>query len=131
MGDGRDKGQGKGKGKARDYFQASPGSDGRGNGKGRGKSKGKGMGQGKHSESRQGWACQEYAENHAITILQEASGTEPPINRAIFSNMVSYGTHHGVEMILVESDDRFARDLVVQETVTQWLSHPTPSTTSL
>ena len=36
--------------------------------------------------------------------------------------MVNYCPKHGVRTILVESGDRFARDLVVQETGIQWLT---------
>ena len=36
--------------------------------------------------------------------------------------MASYCLKHGARAILLESGDKFARDLVVQETGTQWLA---------
>jgi len=79
------------------------------------------------SESRQRARCQEFAENRGTTISEEfkdpaISGTDSLIWRRGFSDMVNYCLKHGVRTILVESGDRFARDLVVQETGIQWLT---------
>ena len=43
------------------------------------------------------------------------SGTDPIIVMIGISGMVTYCLKHDVRTILVESDDRFARDRVVQE----------------
>ena len=85
------------------------------------------VGDDKDSESRQRARCQEYAGNRSCTIVQEfkdpaVSGTDPLISRPGFSNMVAYCMQYGIKTILLESGDRFARDLVVQETGIQWLT---------
>ena len=49
------------------------------------------------------------------------SGTDPLISRPGFSRMVADCIEYGIRTMLVESGDRFARDLVVQETGIQWL----------
>ena len=84
------------------------------------------VGDDKDSESRQRARCQEFADNRSMTIMQEykdpaVSGTDPLICRPGFSRMVADCIACGIKTILVESGDRFARDLVVQETGIQWL----------
>ena len=84
------------------------------------------VGDDKDSESRQRARCQEFADNRSMTIMQEykdpaVSGTDPLISRPGFSHMVADCIEYGIRTMLVESGDRFARDLVVQETGIQWL----------
>ena len=84
------------------------------------------VGDDKDSESRQRARCQEFADNRSMTIMQEykdpaVSGTDPLISRPGFSRMVADCIEYGIRTMLVESGDRFARDLVVQETGIQWL----------
>ena len=84
------------------------------------------VGDDKDSESRQRARCQEFADSRSYTIMQEykdpaVSGTDPLISRPGFSGMVADCVQYGIKTILVESGDRFARDLVVQETGIQWL----------
>lgn len=84
------------------------------------------VGDEKDAESRRRARCQEHAANRSYIIMQEfkgpaVSGIDPLISRPGFSSLVAYCTQYGIKTILVESGDRFARDLVVQETGIQWL----------
>ena len=49
------------------------------------------------------------------------SGTDPLISRKGFADCVEYCLKHKIKYIIVESGDRFARNLVVQETALEWL----------
>jgi DNA invertase Pin-like site-specific DNA recombinase len=53
--------------------------------------------------------------------LEPRSGTDPLIARAGFAKLVQFCLQERVLTILCENGDRFARDLVVQETGLQWL----------
>ena len=85
------------------------------------------VGEDKDSEPRQREKCHAYAERKGLEPMGEfrdpaVSGTDPIISRPGFATMVDYCTTHHVKTILVESGDRFARDLMVQETGLKWLS---------
>ena len=49
------------------------------------------------------------------------SGSDPLICRRGFADCVEYCLKHGIKCIIVESGDRFARNLVVQEIGLEWL----------
>ena len=75
----------------------------------------------KDSEPRQRGRCQAYADRRGMWILAEfrdpaVSGTDPLICRRGFAAMVQYCKENAADTILVESGDRFARNLMVQET---------------
>ena len=79
------------------------------------------VGDDKDSEQRQIDRCAAYAKasnmvNNAIFRDPAVSGTDTLIARPGFANLVRYCTQRGIQHILVEAGDRFARDLVVQET---------------
>ena len=85
------------------------------------------VGENKDSEPRQLDKCRSYSDRHALKIMEEfrdpaVSGTDPIINRKGFASMMCYCVKHDVRTVLVESGDRFARDLMVQETGLKWLS---------
>jgi DNA invertase Pin-like site-specific DNA recombinase len=85
------------------------------------------VGEDKDSEPRQREKCRAYAERKGLETVQEfrdpaVSGTDPIINRAGFSSLVAFCVDNGVNTILVEQGDRFARDLMVQEIGIKWLA---------
>jgi DNA invertase Pin-like site-specific DNA recombinase len=79
------------------------------------------VGTDKDSLTRQKSAVTAYAKAHGIRILDEfydaaVSGADPIEDRPGFLAMLSRIADNGVRCILVETANRFARDLVVQET---------------
>ena len=75
----------------------------------------------KDSDRRQRAAIEAYAAAHKITIVAEfydaaVSGSDPISERPGFRAMLDRIAGNGVRTILVESPDRFARDLTVQLT---------------
>ena len=89
-------------------------------------SSGANVGEDKDSEPRQREACKRLARRKGWQVKAEfrdpaVSGTDPLICRAGFTECVAYCLKHKIEYIVVESGDRFARNLVVQETALEWL----------
>jgi DNA invertase Pin-like site-specific DNA recombinase len=85
------------------------------------------VGEDKNSEPRQQAVCKAYATRKGWKIMREfrdpaVSGTDPLICRTGFVECINYCLSHAVQFILVESGDRFARNLVVQETGLTWLA---------
>jgi DNA invertase Pin-like site-specific DNA recombinase len=79
------------------------------------------VGNDKDSEKRQQDAVRSYAARNGIEIVAEyydaaVSGADPVDARPAFSAMVAYMLGNGARTILVETANRFARDLIVQET---------------
>ena len=79
------------------------------------------VGADKDSLARQKAAVTAYAKANKITIVAEfydaaVSGADPIEARPGFLDMLARITGNGVRSILVETANRFARDLVVQET---------------
>lgn len=79
------------------------------------------VGADKDSEARQRAAVQAYAAAHSITIVHEfydaaVKGSESVENRPGFAEMVAYMSSNGARHILIETANRFSRDLIVQET---------------
>lgn len=77
----------------------------------------------KDSDKRQMAAIEKYATREGYDIVLPAfydaavSGSDPVVTRAGFSAMLAFlGAHSDVRTILVETANRFARDLMVQET---------------
>jgi DNA invertase Pin-like site-specific DNA recombinase len=75
----------------------------------------------KHSDKRQRAAIAAFAKAHGYQIVAEyydaaVSGSDPIGERAGFRAMLDRIAGNGVRTILVESPDRFARDLTVQLT---------------
>src|ERR1700722_311434 len=75
----------------------------------------------KDSLKRQQEAVQSFAARAGIEIVREfydaaVSGADPVDSRAGFCDMVAYMLGNGARSVLVETANRFARDLVVQET---------------
>lgn len=73
------------------------------------------------SDKRQQRAIQAYAEKHNIEILDwyydaNVKGSEPVHLRPGFAAMMSRIAGNGVRTILIETANRFARELMVQET---------------
>jgi DNA invertase Pin-like site-specific DNA recombinase len=72
----------------------------------------------KDSDKRQVAAIEAYAKAHGIEIVGSyydvQSGADPILERAGFRDMLTAIVGNGVRTILVESPDRFARDLMVQ-----------------
>lgn len=84
------------------------------------------IGEDKDSEPRQRERCTACARKKKWKAVAEfrdpaVSGTDPLICRKGFADCVDYCLKHGIKYILVESGDRFARNLVVQETALEWL----------
>lgn len=85
------------------------------------------VGNDKDSESRQVRVCLAHAERCGYEVMGRfsdpcVSGTDALFIRQGFSSMVNYCQRStDVSIIVVESGDRFARDLLVQETGLQWL----------
>ena len=79
------------------------------------------VGTDKDSLARQKAAVTAYAKAHGIRIVHEAydaavSGADPIEARPGFLDMLALIAGNGVRCILVETANRFARDLIVQET---------------
>src|SRR6516165_3122092 len=79
------------------------------------------VGEDKDSEERQRLAVMAFAERNEIEIVEEyfdaaVSGGDPIDKRPGFSAMLRRIAGNGVRTILVETANRFARDLMVQET---------------
>ena len=77
------------------------------------------VGDSKDSDVRQAAACQAYADAAGITIIgtfydPAVSGADPIDARPAFAEMLAYCRENDVQMILVETASRFARDLGVQ-----------------
>src|SRR5262249_35144292 len=72
----------------------------------------------KDSDKRQAAAIQAYAKAHKIEIAGSfydvQSGADPVHERSGFMAMMTAIAGNGVRTVLVESPDRFARDLMVQ-----------------
>jgi DNA invertase Pin-like site-specific DNA recombinase len=79
------------------------------------------VGNDKDSLKRQEDAVRAYAAAHEIKVVREfydaaVSGADPVDSRPGFSDMVAYMLGNGARSVLVETANRFARDLIVQET---------------
>jgi DNA invertase Pin-like site-specific DNA recombinase len=79
------------------------------------------VGADKDSLTRQKSVVTAYAKRHGIRIADEfydaaVSGADPIEDRPGFLAMLSRIADNGVRCILVETANRFARDLIVQET---------------
>lgn len=79
------------------------------------------VGNDKDSLKRQEDAVRAYAAAHGIKVAREfydaaVSGADPVDSRPGFSDMVAYMLGNGARSVLVETANRFARDLIVQET---------------
>jgi DNA invertase Pin-like site-specific DNA recombinase len=79
------------------------------------------VGSEKDSLKRQEEAVRAYAHTHDITVVREfydaaVSGADPVDSRPGFSEMIAYMLGNGARAVLVETANRFARDLIVQET---------------
>jgi DNA invertase Pin-like site-specific DNA recombinase len=77
------------------------------------------VGEGKDSEARQRAAIEGYAKNAGFAIVDwfydaAVKGADPVTERRGFAAMLDRIAINGVRTILVESPDRFARDLAVQ-----------------
>jgi DNA invertase Pin-like site-specific DNA recombinase len=73
----------------------------------------------KDSDKRQRAAIEAFAKAHAYSVVAEfydaaVSGADPIADRPGFKSMLERIAGNGVRVILVESPDRFARDLAVQ-----------------
>ena len=79
------------------------------------------VGNDKDSLNRQQDTVRAYAAAQGIRIGEEyydaaVSGADPVDSRPGFSDMVAYMLGNGARTVLVETANRFARDLIVQET---------------
>lgn len=79
------------------------------------------LGEGKDSEKRQREAVRKYAKANGIEIVDDyydaaVMGADPVNERPEFARMMDRLASNGVRTILVETANRFARDLIVQET---------------
>jgi DNA invertase Pin-like site-specific DNA recombinase len=77
------------------------------------------VGEDKDSEKRQRAAVMSYAKSVGIKVVREfydaaVSGADPVQGRPGFSEMLEYMLGNGARTVLVESPDRFARELIVQ-----------------
>ena len=84
------------------------------------------VGDEKDSEPRQRQTCTTWTQRKGWKVEAEfrdpaVSGTDALVLRTGFAECVQYCLKHGIEYIIVESGDRFARNLVVQETGLEWL----------
>lgn len=80
-----------------------------------------GVGDDKDSETRQRESVIRYAEKNNFTIIADfydkaVSGVDPVASRPAFNEMISYMKENNIGIILIETANRFARDLVVQIT---------------
>lgn len=77
------------------------------------------VGEGKDSDKRQRAAIMAYAKRRKIEVVAEyydaaVSGADPVDQRPGFADLLNRIEGNGIGLVLVESPDRFARDLVVQ-----------------
>ncbi len=77
------------------------------------------VGADKDSDKRQRDACEAYARSAGVKIAREfydaaVSGADPIDARPAFIDMLAYCQEHAIDLILVETASRFARDLGVQ-----------------
>ena len=84
------------------------------------------VGDEKDSEPRQREKCKALTRRKGWKVEAEfrdpaVSGTDALVLRTGFAACVQYCLDPGIEYIIVESGDRFARNLVVQETALEWL----------
>jgi DNA invertase Pin-like site-specific DNA recombinase len=84
------------------------------------------VGTDKDSLKRQKAAVTAYAKTHSIRIVDEfydaaVRGGDPIETRAGFLDMLARIAGNGVRCVLVETANRFARDLIVQETGHRYL----------
>ena len=94
------------------------------------------VGTDKDSDRRQRAAIAAFAKAHGYHLIDEfydaaVSGADPVTDRPGFKDMLDRIAGNGVRMILVESPDRFARDLAVQWACKSRSSAPTPPTRSM
>jgi DNA invertase Pin-like site-specific DNA recombinase len=78
------------------------------------------VGEGKDSEARQRKAIESYAKSAAIVIVDwfydaAVSGADPIEARPGFTSLLARIAGNGARAIIVETANRFARDLMVQE----------------
>ena len=72
------------------------------------------------SDQRQRIAIQEYANRNGLDVVREfydaaVSGADPIDQRQGFTDLLAFAKEHGVGVVLVETANRFARSLMVQE----------------
>lgn len=84
------------------------------------------VGEDKDSHKRQEDACKGYAAKHGMEVCNgfydaAVRGSESVVNRAGFSEMIEYMNNMGISVILVETVNRFSRDLIVQLTGYEFL----------
>lgn len=84
------------------------------------------VGSDKDSDKRQMAAIESYAKRHDIQIVGKyydagVKGSDPIMDRQGFRDMVYDAAKRNVKLVLIESPDRFARDLIVQITGHQLL----------
>ena len=77
------------------------------------------VGQDKDSERRQQEAVSGFVKGRGIEIMKEfydaaVSGADPIHQRPAFSQMLSFCRQHQIQVVLVETASRFARDLGIQ-----------------
>lgn len=80
-----------------------------------------GVGEDKDSEARQRSAVERYAHLHNIKIVRDyydaaVRGADPVSDRPQFAAMLKFAEKNKIDMVLIETANRFARDLVVQIT---------------
>jgi DNA invertase Pin-like site-specific DNA recombinase len=79
------------------------------------------VGEGKDSEKRQREAIEDFARRNDFNIVgwyydAAVSGADPLHERAGFADMLTAIAGNGTKTVVVETANRFARDLIVQET---------------
>lgn len=79
------------------------------------------VGEDKDSLARQRSAVVAYAAAHGLEVVHEyydaaVKGSETVENRPGFAEMIAYMRSNGAKTILIETANRFSRDLIVQET---------------
>ena len=79
------------------------------------------IGFGKDTDQRQRLAIQAYAKQAGIDLVGEyydaaVSGADPIDQRQGFAEMLQWIAANGVRTVIVETANRFARDLIIQET---------------
>lgn len=77
------------------------------------------VGEDKDSAIRQREAIRQYAKRNRFDLIAEfyddaVSGTDPIEQRPGFGKLLNWSTSNPIDVILVESPDRFARDLAIQ-----------------
>ena len=87
----------------------------------------KNVGQDKDSKKRQQASCNLYAKQNKLSVMNSfydagISGSVSAMERPEFRRMIVWCKENNVKIILVENVDRFARDVVLQETTFHSLS---------